>query len=186
MRNNDDLGTRDTDRHGSPEEQPPEEQGAPQQQGRAVDMPVDLKEIVDGMEMQSDESRTLYDRATGKVVFLPDEYVRQAEGSDEEEEADEFDDPLDEEPAQAPPHQPAEWEQEMIDLARQVTGDESRFVALPDRFEIDEWRMMRDFAISLSDAALGERLLRAIHGRGAFRCFKDLLYDARIEKQWFA
>src|SRR5215475_6518685 len=41
-----------------------------------------------------------------------------------------------------------------------------------------EWYQdMVDFADGLSDPRAGERLARALHGRGAFRRFKDQIYD---------
>ena len=46
---------------------------------------------------------------------------------------------------------------------------------------------MRDFAEGVSDAAAGRRLARAISGRGAFRRFKDELYEEYPElvQVWF-
>jgi hypothetical protein len=47
---------------------------------------------------------------------------------------------------------------------------------------------MRDFAEGVSDEAAGRRLARAISGRGAFRRFKDELYEEYPElvPVWFA
>jgi hypothetical protein len=46
---------------------------------------------------------------------------------------------------------------------------------------------MADFAASIGDSWLRERLDRALHGRGAFRRFKDELADRpREREQWFA
>ena len=43
-----------------------------------------------------------------------------------------------------------------------------RYIALPDRFEINDYHMMQVFAYEHD-----ERLVSAIQGRGAFRRFKD-------------
>lgn len=159
----------DRDRHLP---RPPEEQGPPRRAARPQDVPVDLKEIVDGMEMQGDEVHGYYDCDTGQTVFVQDEYARMADDPDLATEREES---------------MADWEQEEIATARAVSEDEAdRFVALPDRFDIHEWDMMRQFAEGRSDAALADRLLNAIHGKGAFRRFKDVLYGAGIEEQWFA
>lgn len=49
---------------------------------------------------------------------------------------------------------------------------EGGWVALPDRYDVDDMRCMRDFA-RLQDDALCQRLLDVTHRRGAYRNFKD-------------
>ena len=49
---------------------------------------------------------------------------------------------------------------------------EGTWVLLPDRFEIDDWATMRDFANCQNDV-LRNRLLDIIHRRGAYRNFKN-------------
>jgi hypothetical protein len=44
--------------------------------------------------------------------------------------------------------------------------------------------MMRDFALSVEDAAASEALLDAIHGRGAFRYFKDRVKEKGLTENW--
>jgi hypothetical protein len=78
-----------------------------------------------------------------------------------------------------------EWQRDSIEQARLVNADDgSRFVALPDRFEINEWEVMRDFALSVEDEAVSGALLDAIHGRGAFRFFKDRVRERGMADQW--
>ena len=55
---------------------------------------------------------------------------------------------------------------------------------LPDRYEIDNYRIMEDFIDTLSGTA-HDKLLSAIQGKGAFRRFKDAVYDLGISKLWF-
>jgi len=45
---------------------------------------------------------------------------------------------------------------------------------------------MKRFCDTIEDETLREELLNAIHGSGAFRMFKDVLYRHDIEKEWFA
>jgi len=131
-------------------------------------MRVKLSAVLEALEMQGDEVHASVDRVTGDVVVLTDEELGAAE-----DEAD---------PSEFP-----EWQRPNIEQAKAVQADEGgRFVALPDRFEIDEWRMMRDFAMSLPDEGASSDLLDAIHGRGAFRLFKDCLRRLDKEKAWFA
>jgi len=44
---------------------------------------------------------------------------------------------------------------------------------------------MDGFARSYADTALGEELAAAIHGRGAFRAFKDTVHRHRVEQEWY-
>ena len=129
---------------------------------------VKLSEILNALEFQSDQSHAYVDRQTGEVVELTDEELGMAE--DEED-----------------MHLIPDWEKELVEKAKMVLEEEGeRFVALPDRFEINEWDMMRDFAMSVEDEALSESLMRAIHGPGAFRYFKDKIHEAGIAEKWYA
>ena len=68
--------------------------------------------------------------------------------------------------------------------ARQILSS-TDYLALPDQYDLDEYRMMEDFSISLSDQDVGNRLHRAIKGRGAFRRFKDAINRFGIEDDWY-
>lgn len=68
--------------------------------------------------------------------------------------------------------------------ADDVDGPE--YVALPSRYDVHEWSILRDFCERVDDEDLRDRLLRAVHGRGAFRRFKDEVYGSGIEDEWFA
>lgn len=55
-------------------------------------------------------------------------------------------------------------------------------IRLPSRYEIDEYGMMKEFADRVPEC---EQLLDAMSSRGAFRRFKDKVYDLDMEKEWF-
>ena len=77
--------------------------------------------------------------------------------------------------------------QDVADLqpsADDVDGPE--YAPLPTRFDVHEWSIMRDFCDRVGDEDLRDRLLRAVHGRGAFRRFKDVVYEEGIQDDWFA
>ena len=59
------------------------------------------------------------------------------------------------------------------------------WIELPDSFDRNEWRMMAAFAESQAKPRDRERLLRAIHGRGAFRVFKDAAHELGLIKRWY-
>ena len=58
--------------------------------------------------------------------------------------------------------------------------DNGRYIALPDRMEINEYHMMEAFAYDRD-----ERLVRAIQGRGAFRRFKDTAEEIGLIDDWY-
>ncbi len=64
--------------------------------------------------------------------------------------------------------------------------DPERYLMLPTRFEVHEWAILRDFCASVEDEDVRSQLLRAVHGRGAFRATKDVLYRHGLEQAWYA
>ncbi|MFQ6110328.1 MAG: hypothetical protein ACE5L7_12325 [Candidatus Aminicenantales bacterium] len=107
---------------------------------------VKLSEIIIGMECQSDERSSYLNRKTGEVVSVSDYEIRIAEE----------DEPLEEYP---------EWEHELIKAAKQILEDEEgQFIALPSRFDINEYSMMERFALSVSDEEISDSLYTAIKG----------------------
>ena len=125
-----------------------------------------LREIIDGMQLQSDEMSAYLNIKTGQVVPVSAEDLMAAEfGETDAAEAD--------------------WEVAAAEIARAVAAGKD-YIALPDRFEIEEYRVMERFANELTDASASQRLQRAIHGRGAFRRFKDAVQDLGLAQQWYA
>jgi hypothetical protein len=45
---------------------------------------------------------------------------------------------------------------------------------------------MRDFCSTVGSENLRDEFVRAIHGRGAFRRFKEIVRQHGIESEWFA
>ncbi|MBE9479381.1 MAG: hypothetical protein IMY80_05390 [Chloroflexi bacterium] len=113
-------------------------------------VPVSLQDIKDAMEFQSNEMSSYLNVVTGEVVTISDEAFRAAEAGEDE-------DPL---------------TGETLERARAVLAG-TDYIALPDRFEIDEYHMMERFAESVPDDDMSKQLLAALRGRGAFRYFKD-------------
>jgi hypothetical protein len=126
--------------------------------------PVKLSEIVDAMETSGQSSTAYLDRQTGKVVELMDQ--------------DEFTD-YDED-------EMPEWVEEQVALVQAIEADEEgRFVELPDKFDVDEWRIMADFAAAVEDEHISTSLSQTIRGSGAFRRFKDMAAALGVLDEWF-
>lgn len=126
---------------------------------------VRLKDIVDALEMQFDEMPSFLDLETGQVQTISQDLLGEAEESDDEEEEDEQDE---------------EWE-----IAKLIVSTD-RFLKLPSKYEVHDWGIMEEFAQSVGSERIREELLRAIHGAGAFRYFKDTLRRHRMEETWYA
>jgi hypothetical protein len=127
---------------------------------------VNLSDIIDGMESQSDENSSYLDKETGEVVLVSEYDMQTAED----------DEPLEEYP---------EWEQEQIAVAREIIDETGRYLELPTKFDINEYEIMERFCLSLEDPRMRELLSAKIKGSGAFRRFKDALYQNGIEHDWF-
>ena len=59
------------------------------------------------------------------------------------------------------------------------------YIPLSGQYDINEYRIMEEFIYELLEGKNQDVLERAIQGRGAFRRFKDKLYDLNLEKQWY-
>ena len=126
---------------------------------------VSLREIVNYLNMISDESSGYLNKLTGELVLLTDE-----ERSAAEEQEDLEDSP--------------EWWRASIEKAREVQDSED-YLELPSKFDIHEYRIMEEFCHSVKPSELRDELLVMIKGGGAFGRFKREIYSLGIEKDWY-
>ena len=63
--------------------------------------------------------------------------------------------------------------------------DEDDLIALPDRYEINEYRMMEDFIETVDDVKDHNCLIISIQGSGAFRRFKDMAINLGLIDKWY-
>lgn len=59
------------------------------------------------------------------------------------------------------------------------------YISLPSKFDINEYSIMQDFINQIDNDEIQDQLDNAIHGRGAFRMFKDTLHMLKIEQSWY-
>ena len=126
---------------------------------------VKLSDIVEGLEFQTDECFSYLHTRTGEVVSVTTEELRAAEE----------DEPLEDFP---------EWQHDAIRIAKDIIETDS-YLPLPDRFEINEYRIMEQFCLSVDDEDMRDDLCDAIRGRGAFRRFKDRIQAYGIAEDWY-
>jgi len=129
-------------------------------------IPVPIDAIADALESLPDEALTYLNRKTGEFLTVPVADIGAVEGGAEDVES--FDWP---------------WAPEDLSRLRDIV-ERDGWIALPDKFEIHEWSIMDRFSRE-SGEPLSSRLSQAIHGRGAFRYFHDLLHEHGLADAWY-
>ncbi len=126
---------------------------------------INLDEIIEALELQTEETSNFLDLKTGRVLLITDEEFQAAEN----------DEPLDGFP---------DWQQESILTAREIL-EKDHYIPLPSRYDIDEYSIMEKFCLSVPDEELQNILFNAIRSRGAFRRFKDNIHRHGIAEDWY-
>ena len=125
---------------------------------------VSLRDVVEALDLQSDELSSYMDPDTGEIITFNEEEAHIAESGRWED---------------AP-----EWMKPQLPKIKRALEDE-RMLELPDRFHIDEWSMMQEFALADAQCQCRAELQSAVHGDGAFRRFKAVIYRLGLEDTWF-
>ncbi|MCG2591059.1 UPF0158 family protein [Rhodohalobacter sulfatireducens] len=133
-----------------------------------MSLPVSLQSVINEMDMQNDMVQGYINRKTGELTVFTEEDEYALRRLDDGE-------PIEELPA---------WQQEIIPKLREIMESDD-FIELPSQFEIHEYSIMEDFIYSLDEGPMKDDLLNAIRGRGAFRMFKDKIFDYNIRDDWF-
>ena len=63
--------------------------------------------------------------------------------------------------------------------------EDDKYIRLPSQYDIHEYKIMEEFVEQLEDVRKQNSLYRALSGRGAFRRFKDMLYEVGLEQKWY-
>ena len=131
--------------------------------------PVNLSELIEALEFDSDEYTCRLDLENGTVVRVSRSWLSAVEEGDDDSLKD-----------------IADWEKEEVKIARAMVEDSGeRFVGAPDKFDFHEYRQMERFIQSVEDESAAEQLWRAIKGKGAFRYFKDTASRLGLLDRWF-
>ena len=125
---------------------------------------VSLRDVVEALDLQSDELTSCLDPDTGEIVTFNLEEAHLAQRGEWDT---------------AP-----QWMQEHLPKVKRALEDD-RMLELPDRVHIDEWRMMQEFAEEEEQCKCRAELASAVHGPGAFRRFKDAIRGLGLEDSWF-
>jgi hypothetical protein len=120
---------------------------------------VDLAELVSEMEMGDNLELSGYlDTETGEIISMPDNVMHAVEDGKEDAEA------------------LSDWEQELVETAESILGDEKdRFLLIPRRESREGYELMTAFTETVTGQELREKLAIALDGKGAFRRFRNVL-----------
>lgn len=126
---------------------------------------VKLEDVLEAVELRTSESNYFYNKKTGEIHYITDDELREAE-----EDIDISDYP--------------EWQQESIKTAIDILST-NNYIRLPEDHEIDDYGIMEDFCYSIEDKELRNKMLKVIDGKGAFRRFKDKIYEYDLADDWY-
>ena len=105
---------------------------------------VKLDDVIEALDAAGEDHSHYVDKRTGEIVMITNEEMEAAE---EDELISEYPD----------------WQRESILKAREILKSED-FVALPDQFDIHEYKIMEDFCLECQDRNVGETFLSLIEG----------------------
>ncbi len=77
-------------------------------------------------------------------------------------------------------------EDEEIEIAVDIYENGSDYLELPDKYELNEYAMLEEFSTSVEDDQASRMLQIAINGSGAFRRFKEMVYELGLSQDWYA
>jgi hypothetical protein len=129
-------------------------------------MKVKLENIIEGIEMHSDENQSYFNLDTGEIVNVSQKALLIAEDGEECEDL-------------------SEWEEDEVRLALDIVDNFGKYAALPSQYDINEYDMMESFCYSLTDINMQNALLKSFGGKGAFRRFKENIDRLGITEKWY-
>jgi hypothetical protein len=88
-----------------------------------MNSPVKLSEIIEAIDLQSNEMAAYFNRRTGQIITISDEEVRAAEEGDQLEDY-------------------PEWQRDNISIAGDFLKNEDDYLALPTKYDLNEYQIM--------------------------------------------
>ncbi|MEH7348491.1 UPF0158 family protein [Gottfriedia acidiceleris] len=128
---------------------------------------VKIKDIIEEMEMQFDGYRSFVKIRTGEVFSVSEDDLIDVE---DEKTIDDLQD----------------WQIENLEIANEIVENYEDYKELPSRYELDEYKIVKDFCLTVKDVKVQKILLITIEGKGAFRRFKDAVIEFNIEMDWYS
>jgi hypothetical protein len=124
-----------------------------------------LEDLINALEEQSDTLFAFLDRHSGEVFLISEESLALTEADPETI-------------AMLP-----DWQREEAERAVLIETTD-QYLALPDRFDVNEWNIMNEFSHEVKRENIRTALLRAVQGNHPFRRFKDQIADHNLWDDW--
>lgn len=126
---------------------------------------VSLRDVIDEIEIMSDEATSYINRKTGELITVTDEMSSLADDPDEAADA-------------------SEWQKEFMTKVREVAAS-ADFIRLPSKFDVHEWSIMERFARSVADSEVRNEIEGGLHRSGAFGRFNDAIRRCGVTDAWY-
>jgi hypothetical protein len=123
-----------------------------------------LEGVLFALEAQFGGMECFINKTTGEVAVVDPEFLQAAEDDSQ-------------------PVDPPAWQLEALEAAKIVVNSKD-FITFPNKFAFREHDHMTAFAESLADSSQRKLLLAALTGKGAFRRFKDCVYNEGLRDAW--
>ncbi|OGD15859.1 hypothetical protein A2V47_07860 [Candidatus Atribacteria bacterium RBG_19FT_COMBO_35_14] len=136
-----------------------------------IKLKVDLEMIASAMDDVARVDMDYYlDKETGEVIFLLEEISRYVEEEDENLRKELLD-----------------WQKKDIKVAQDILfKNPDRYIYIPEGSPCNGYDLMVEFAETIEDDLLREKLHIALDGKGAFRRFKNVIADyPDYREKWF-
>lgn len=130
-----------------------------------MSLQVKLNDVIEGIESQSDSLHSYLNKQTGEIVLISEEELMAAE---DDEDVEDY----------------ADWEAENIEIAKQIL-ETDHYLSLPGRFDMDEYRLMEKFSLSITDESVREDIYSSIKKKGAFGRFRDKVHEYGLTDLWY-
>ena len=128
-------------------------------------MRIKLTDILDALDSQSFERWAFLDTNTGEIVMIGDK-KKLAEEVELLEDV-------------------PEWQKEAIKYMQNVMSQSKNCIALPTKFDIHEYGIMRKFCADIEDEQTCDIFEDLIQGSGAFGRFKNAIIEYGIADDWY-
>lgn len=76
-------------------------------------------------------------------------------------------------------------DRELDDVDDLLDKDWEDIIEIPSHYDVNEYGMMQDFAWDLPPGIARDTLKASLKGSGAFRRFKDVLYNQGLQNDWY-
>lgn len=126
---------------------------------------VKLSEFLLALELNSSDYKALVNLQSGEIFFITEEALDIARNETKDY---------------------PDWQKVEIQNAQDYLKNPENYRVLPSQGEVNEYRLMEDFAYNLEDKNQRQKLEEALRGKGAFQRFKGTIAFLGVEKDWYS